>query len=169
LLLYFAPPAKPVAKSAFEWVAKAAYLPKSTRPSYACVWVRGQVAVATDGRRLHTAPVDLPDGNYCPKTGLLLDADHFAGRSDPPQNWRRLLGWHKDVETVPLSSYQRASSPQGTEYLCRKGHSGVNSIDAKYLREACNGCMPDVLVRDPDGKFIHVTETRSWVIMGAKL
>ena len=55
------PPAKP--KTAWDWVARAAN-PKNVRPYCQAVFVKDGLAYATDGRRIHAAPTDLPDGAY---------------------------------------------------------------------------------------------------------
>lgn len=71
LLLYFAPPTPKKAKTAIEWVAKAAAV-QDVRKYLCYVWVSPEgVAYATDGHCLHAADVSLseyPSGYYCPKT-----------------------------------------------------------------------------------------------------
>ena len=72
LLNYFAPPLKTNPKNAFEWVALATDA-KHLRPYARMVFVKDGVMTASDGHRMHWANTELEDGNYCPKTGLLLD------------------------------------------------------------------------------------------------
>lgn len=72
LLLYFAPSAPKVAKTAIEWVAKAVAT-NDIRYYLNFIRVQDGFAYGTDGHRIHRAVSDLPTGFYCPKTLALVD------------------------------------------------------------------------------------------------
>lgn len=74
LLNYFAPALPKIAKDAFSWVARACGdKKKELRQFLHVVHVKGGVMVACCGHRVHWAMTDLPDGQYDPATGALLD------------------------------------------------------------------------------------------------
>lgn len=72
MLLHFAPKTNEKAKSAIEWVAKAAAV-KDPREYLNYVCVIAGVAYASNGHIAHRADVTVPDGYYCPKTLLRVD------------------------------------------------------------------------------------------------
>lgn len=74
LLLYFAPSAPKVAKTAIEWVAKAVAT-NDIRYYLNFIRVQDGFAYGTDGHRIHRAASDLPTGFYCPKTFAPVDVD----------------------------------------------------------------------------------------------
>jgi len=74
---YFLPALPKIAKTNFEWVAKAA-AKNHVREAMNYVHVANGVAEATDGHRLHRAPVDLPDGFYDPKGEMPVDGEHLS-------------------------------------------------------------------------------------------
>ena len=78
LILYFAPSAPAVAKTAFQWAARAAAV-KDVRHYLCFVHVLGGIMRASDGHRLHWAPTDLAEGYYEPSTGLRVDDKNTQG------------------------------------------------------------------------------------------
>lgn len=72
MLLHFAPKTNEKAKTALEWVAKAAAL-KDQRIYLNYVCVTKGVAYASNGHVAHRADVSVADGYYCPKTLLRVD------------------------------------------------------------------------------------------------
>lgn len=173
LLLYFTDSPGKVAKTALEWVAKAADIggPKSVRPHFACVFVRGGVAMATDGHRLHTAAVDLPDGNYCPKTGALLPRDHIAGDSNPPDGWARLIdrgeGVPRDVDLAKWAKVIGTGAAAGITYL--KHPAARGGINAKYAADATNGSKNQIAYCHEQEAYYGSNEHGEWAVMGMRL
>lgn len=85
LMLFFAPAPPRKARTAEEWVAKAVN-PKDHREYLHFVRVLNGYAMATDGHRVHTAPTDLINGWYDPKTLLRVDVPFSDDRF--PQIYR---------------------------------------------------------------------------------
>lgn len=111
LLLYFAPAAPKKAKTAIEWVAKAAAA-QDVRKYLCYVWVSPDgVAYGTDGHCLHAAEVDLneyPSGYYCPKT-LAAVTDLDAKYPDCERVFGAAKGASNEcVMSIPLEDIPRA-------------------------------------------------------------
>ena len=131
LLLYFAPSAPKVAKTAIEWVAKAAAT-NDIRYYLNFIRVQDGFAYGTDGHRIHRAVSDLPTGFYCPKTLALVDdvggtyprVAEVMTRLKDADNTRATLG--------ELTKGVSAKKP----YLL---HEGLDvAISANYITSALN-------------------------------
>lgn len=131
LLLYFAPSAPKVAKTAIEWVAKAVAT-NDIRYYLNFIRVQDGFAYGTDGHRIHRAVSDLPTGFYCPKTLALVDdvggtyprVAEVMTRLKDADNTRATLG--------ELTKGVSAKKP----YLL---HEGLDvAISANYITSALN-------------------------------
>lgn len=131
LLLYFAPSAPKVAKTAIEWVAKAVAT-NDIRYYLNFIRVQDGYAYGTDGHRIHRAVSDLPTGFYCPKTLALVDdvdgtyprVGQVMTRLKDADNTRATLG--------ELTKGVSAKKP----YLL---HEGLDvAISANYITSALN-------------------------------
>lgn len=131
LLLYFAPSAPKVAKTAIEWVAKAVAT-NDIRYYLNFIRVQDGFAYGTDGHRIHRAVSDLPTGFYCPKTLALVDdvggtyprVAEVMTRLKDADNARATLG--------ELTKGVSAKKP----YLL---HEGLDvAISANYITSALN-------------------------------
>lgn len=131
LLLYFAPSAPKVAKTAIEWVAKAVAT-KDIRYYLNFIRVQDGFAYGTDGHRIHRAVSDLPTGFYCPKTLALVNdvggtyprVAEVMTRLKDADNTRATLG--------ELTKGVSAKKP----YLL---HEGLDvAISANYITSALN-------------------------------
>ena len=131
LLLYFAPSAPKVAKTAIEWVAKAVAT-NDIRYYLNFIRVQDGFAYGTDGHRIHRAVSDLPTGFYCPKTLALVDdvggtyprVAEVMTRLKDADNTRATLG--------ELTKGVSAKKP----YLL---HEGLDvAISANYITAALN-------------------------------
>lgn len=131
LLLYFAPSAPKVAKTAIEWVAKAVAT-NDIRYYLNFIRVQDGFAYGTDGHRIHRAVSDLPTGFYCPKTLALVNdvggtyprVAEVMTRLKDADNTRATLG--------ELTKGVSAKKP----YLL---HEGLDvAISANYITSALN-------------------------------
>lgn len=132
LLLYFAPSALKVAKTAIEWVAKAVATGKyEVRYYLKYIRVQDGYAYGTDGHRIHRAASDLPTGFYCPKTFAPVDVDGTYPRVE--QVMTRLKDTVNTQATLgELTKGVSAKKP----YLL---HEGLDvAISANYITAALN-------------------------------
>jgi len=150
-------------ESAFEWVALAAA--KQKGHPFACVWVRGGVAIATDGNRTHAALENLSDGNYCPRTYVFLGPDLPVVNSAPPQGWSERLT-RPSMGGLRVSEGERGFTVQQGGGECLIWRSGVYSINLGFLMDACNGSLPAELGVGEDGGFRGRGEFGRWYIRG---
>ena len=121
---YFAPSLPKSPKSAFQWVAKAV-ASNDVRKYLEYVNVENKVAVATDGVRLHFATVDMPDGCYCPKTGLSVDP--IGNYPD----WRRIV----PKCAAPTSVWSDSASTVGKKPIFVTTIDGF-AYNREYLADA---------------------------------
>lgn len=137
LLLYFAPSAPKVAKTAIEWVAKAA-AKNDVRYYLNYIRVQDGYAYATDGHRMHRAVSDLPTGFYCPITLAQVDCD--ATYPDPNRVMTRLSNVKPYVTDLTLLT---KGVSHKTNYLLKPDID--IAVKESYLMTALNG-QDDLLI-----------------------
>jgi hypothetical protein len=136
LVNYFSPPLPKKSKTAWQYVAKAVS-ETYTQGMMRYVHVEAGVAYATDGHRIHWAPVDLADGSYSAKTGAVVE-DVDTGEAirriknliDEP---RTPVGQGK-AETAKLETYKAPVA--GSETVVKLEY-GMH-VQLPYLLDAIN-------------------------------
>jgi|GEM_PF-2111659 len=154
-------PAQPkIAKTAFDWVAKACGK-RDYRPALNYVCVNDGTIYGSDGSRVHWANTDLTDGLYDPKSGVLSDSTDK----------------YPDVQRVIDSAF-KGSSPLGDTVMGEtptivNGRISVYPVgdihvQASFLDAAMNGAESVELNSNTASKFNPVwgnSEHGTFVIM----
>lgn len=167
LLLYFAPPMPKKAKTAMEWLAKAAGK-EDVRFYLNYIWVGADgVGYGTDGHAAHRAQLEgVAEGFYCPKT--LLPATNVDGTYP---NMERLFARGETHYTV---DYNELSSNMLNGGVATYSHeqSHVNKV---LLDRAMNGDhQPITMVAVPSGastalhKWYGSNEFGTFLVMGIR-
>ena len=70
------------------------------------------MGVATDGRRLHKAPVTVPDGYYH-KSGVYYTKEQFQDNVGTFPNWERVIPDGKEVVSINPEKFERVKDSGG--------------------------------------------------------
>lgn len=165
LLNYFAPAVPKVAKTAAQWVAKAAST-DADRPGLYAVQVVGGTMYATDTHRLHWAPTELPAGTYCPKTLSEL----------PPAmapNYQAVMPDPSTLATINGAEFEAhlADNTDGKSKFDRyQQHPCGLAVCESYLTAALNGLhAAEVELRASDSMLYGRGPLGEFLIMGLRV
>lgn len=165
LLNYLAPPLPKTAKTAFQWVAKAAGK-NDLRKYLNSVHVDGGVMYASDGHRIHWAPTELGDGYYDARTELPFDLD-----SKYPDVRRTVGGSFGDRHEVRLDDVpcgQRVYRGKPLSHYLLPGGTHGRGYDSAYLHDALNGA-DRATYRMGGDKVRGESEFGEYIVMGIHL
>lgn len=162
LLRFFAPSLPKRAKTAEQWVAKAAGV-KDERKSLRYVHVKNGFAYASDGHRSHRAETTLDDGFYDPKTMLPVDF------TEAPLDILRTFPDRRNFEPITIEALEHeAVNEKGgkpIEYVRVPDSVAVNRF---YFVDAVNEVGTGVVLYT-ESAMVGDSEFGDWVVMGARV
>lgn len=170
LLLYFAPPMPKKAKTAMEWLAKAAAV-QDVREYLCYVYVTAEgIGYATDGHIACRSKLDgMPEGYYCPKT--LAKVTDMAVKY--PNVERVFTTYEEPQYTVECSAIETVvawSKDNITAY--EHGDSYVNKALLDRARNGENGQLNMYAIASGAGVISHrwvgTTEFGDYIVMGLR-
>ena len=132
LYRYFMPAAPKIAKTAFQWVAKACDS-KSILEFKHYVHVVSGIMYASDGHRLHWTPTELADGAYNPKTSDLVDWNGSV------PNFAALTGDKYWMGNETVSTLEESVIQDKNKALTIVKFLNGCAVSKQYLLDANNG------------------------------
>ena len=170
LLLYFAPPKAKTAKTAMEWLAKAAAV-QDVRAYLCYVYVDvGGVGYATDGHVACRATLEnVAEGYYCPKTlAKVTDMDAKypnVARVFPTYEKVHHTVDYSDLETV--MGYGRDKIPA---YTHKDSYVNKSLLDRASNGEGgtLNMYAVSTGTGEPSHRWVGTTEFGDYVVMGLR-
>ena len=147
-------------KDPFDW-CRLAVSREKTRPNIMHVYVDGGQMVATDGRRVHVAPTNLPDGFYDAAGNRIEDAAYLGTF---PAQWRQIIEVPADSESITLDLDAASLEIDGKHETLAWGDLILNR---RYLTDAI-GVAKSVTIRrrpgNPTKIFIDLGDERKAVV-----
>lgn len=170
LLRFFAPALPKRAKTAEQWVAKAAADKYEIRKALQYVKVEDGVAYASNGHRAHRCKTTLADGYYDPRTMLPVDME------ERPIDIKRVFPSRDACEETAIEALEygaltcKEKDARPLEYV--RVPKSV-AVARGYFEEAVNGAEtgPVFYASAPSHaqKMVGDTEFGDWVIMAMRV
>lgn len=165
LIRFFAPTLPKKAKSAEQWVAKAAADQYEKREYLQYVYVENGRAYASNGHRAHRCKTALADGYYDPATLLPVDFDK------PYPNIKAVFPDRNRCEESAFEKLEFGALPLGEKKVRPLEYMRVpdsTAVARRYIMDAMNGAEsgPVFYAR---GVMAGDSEFGDWVIMELRL
>lgn len=170
LLRFFAPALPKRAKTAEQWVAKAAADQYELRKPLQYIRVEDGIAYASNGHRAHRCKTTWADGYYCPKTFLPVDFD------ERPIDIKRVFLDRRHCEEFTIEGLEYGALPckekdaRPLEYV--RVPDSV-AVARGYFLDAVNGAETGPIFYAAGAphaqKIVGDGEFGDWVVMGLRV